>query len=77
LTAGSLGMMQVDPSFAVDRAERGTPHLGSFDAAAWGDARIVPTHPVSASIAIAAVTLPRIRYVCRPDVGAFDGTERV
>jgi hypothetical protein len=32
---------------------------------------------VSASIAVADVTLPAIRYVCRPDVWAFEGTERV
>jgi len=36
-----------------------------------------PSHPVSASFTTAAVTLPALRYVCRPDVLAFVGTERV
>ncbi|HXJ32561.1 MAG TPA: acetoacetate decarboxylase family protein [Candidatus Eisenbacteria bacterium] len=70
-------LVQVDPTFAVERAERGRPHLVAFDAAAWGDARIAPAHPVSASIAVADVTLPKLRYLCRPDVWAFEGTESV
>jgi hypothetical protein len=76
-TPRGVRLVQVDPAFAVERAERGRPHLVAFDGAAWGDARIVPTHPVSASIAIADVTLPKLRYLCRPDVWAFDGTERL
>ena len=74
-TPRGVRLVQVDPTFAVERAERGRPHLFAFDAAAWGEARIVPTHPVSASIAVADMTLPKLRYVCRPDVWAFGGTE--
>jgi hypothetical protein len=74
-TPRGVRLVQVDPTFAVERAERGRPHLLAFDATAWGDARIVPTHPVSASIAVADMTLPKLRYVCRPDVWAFGGTE--
>lgn len=74
-TPRGVRLVQVDPTFAVERAERGRPHLITFDAAAWGDARIVPAYPVSAWIAIADVTLPKLRYLCRPDVWAFDGTE--
>ena len=76
-TPRGVRLVQVDPTFAVERAERGRPRLDAFDAAAWGDARIAPTHPVSASIVVADVTLPKLRYVCRPDVWAFEGTERV
>jgi hypothetical protein len=76
-TPRGLRLVQVDPTFVVARAERGRPRLAAFDAAAWGDARLAPGHPVAASIAIADVTLPRLRYLCRPDVWAFDGTERV
>jgi len=74
-TPRGVRLVQVDPTFAVQRAERGRPHLSAFDAVAWGDARILPVHPVAASIAIAEVTLPKLRYLCRPDVWAFDGTE--
>ena len=49
----------------------------AFDGAAWGDARVQPVYPVSASFAVADITIPRIRFVCRPDVLAFDGTEAV
>lgn len=70
-------LVQVDPAYSVARAERARPRLVAFDAAACGDARLAPTSPVSASIAIADVTLPALRYVCRPDVWAFEGTERV
>jgi hypothetical protein len=70
-------LVQVDPTFAVERAERGRPHLAALDAAAWGDDRIAPADPVVGSIARADVTLPRLRYLCRPDVWAFEGTEKV
>ena len=74
-TPRGLRLVQVDPTFAVARAERGHPRLVTFDAAAWGDARVLPRHPVAASIVVADVTLPRLRYLCKPDVWAFDGTE--
>jgi hypothetical protein len=76
-TPRGLRLVQVDPAFLVHRAERGRPELRGFDAVAWGDARIAPTHPVTASVALADVTLPRLRYLCRPDVWAFEGTEGV
>jgi hypothetical protein len=74
-TPRGLRLVQCDPGFRVERAERGRPVLSAFDAAAWGAAGAGPTAPVSASIAVAEVTLPRLRYVCRPDVWAFEGTE--
>jgi hypothetical protein len=76
-TPRGVRLVQVDPAFVVERAERGRAELAAFDAAAWGDARIAAVHPVSASIAIAEMTLPRLRYVCKPDVWAFEGTEHV
>jgi hypothetical protein len=76
-TPRGVRLVQVDPTYTVARAERGRPRLVACDAAGWGDARLAPGHPVSGSIAFADVTLPRLRYVCRPDVWAFDGTERV
>jgi hypothetical protein len=36
---------------------------------AWGDERIVPIDPVSALIAVDDVTLPKLCYLCRHDVG--------
>jgi len=76
-TPRGLRLVQVEPSYEIRRAERGRPHVDAFDGAAWGDARIRPVCPVSASITVADVTLPPVRFVCRPDVLAFEGTESV
>ena len=76
-TPNGLRLVQVDPDFRVHRAERGTPRLERFDGGAWGASGLVPQDPVAASFAVADVVLPRIRYVCRPDVSAFEGTETV
>jgi len=70
-------LVQVEPSYAVERAERLRPRLLAFHAEAWGDRRLDPYHPVSASVATATIRVPPIRFVCRPDVLAFQGTEAV
>jgi hypothetical protein len=76
-TPRGLRLVQVEPDYRIQRAERGRPRVDAFDGAAWGDARIRPVCPVSASITVADVTLPPVRFVCRPDVLAFEGTESV
>jgi hypothetical protein len=76
-TPRGLRLVQVDPDFEVERAERGEPFVRSFDAAAWKSEGVRPSHPVSASFTVATVTLPLVRFVCRPQVLAFEGTERV
>ena len=70
-------LVQVDPEFTFHKADRGQPVLDVFDAEALGDARVVPSWPVSASAAVADVTLPKLRYVTKPDVPALAGTEPV
>jgi hypothetical protein len=76
-TPRGLRLVQVEPRYQVHRVERGRPRVLSFAGEAWGDARIVPVYPVSASLAVADITIPRVRFVCRPDVLAFEGTESV
>ena len=76
-TPAGLRLVQVEQAFAFSRAERGRPVLVSFDPAAWGQPRLRPSSPVSASSATADVTIQPVRFVCRPDVSAFEGTERV
>ena len=76
-TPRGLRLVQVDPEIEVERAERGRPLLRGFEAAAWGCDGLRPSYPVSASFTLASVTLPALRYVCRPDVLAFEGSERV
>jgi hypothetical protein len=76
-TPKGLRLVQVDPELDVECAERGRPRIVHFDAGAWNSAGMQPSHPVSALFTRAAVTMPSLRYVCRPDVLAFHGTERV
>lgn len=76
-TERGLRLIQVEPGYALADAERLRPRLERFDAEGWGVPALAPYHPVSASIAAGCITLPPIRFVCRPDVGAFEGTERV
>ena len=77
-TPKGLRLVQIDAEAAVSRAERGGPHLEHFDPAAFGlpdGARL--GWPVAACVALCDLTLQRIRFVCRADVPAFAGTERI
>lgn len=76
-TPKGFRLVQVDFDHAVTRAERGTPVLDEFDAEAWEAERIEPAYPISAAFCVADVTLPKLRFMCRPDVLAFEGTESV
>jgi hypothetical protein len=76
-TPRGLRLVQVDPEFELTRAERGRPLLAGFEAAGWSAGGARPSYPVSASFTLATVTLPALRYLCRPEVLAFEGSERV
>ena len=76
-TPNGLRLVQLDLEVRADRVERLRPALGTFDAAAWGQPLLRPTTPVSASIAVGRATLAPVRYCCRPDVLAFEGTETI
>ncbi len=70
-------IVQVDSEYEFRRADRGRPQLSSFDPAAWGDERLVPDLPVSASFSACDMTIANVRYICNPDIPAAEGTERV
>ena len=72
-----LRLVQFEPDYDVRRSERVIPRLECLDAAAWGDARAVPRGRVGASLTAATITLTPVRFVCRPDVTGFEGTEPV
>jgi hypothetical protein len=74
-TPKGVRLVQVEPRYDITRAERGRPHLHTFNGEAWGAADLRPVHPVSASLATAAIRVPSIRFLCRADVWAFEGTE--
>ncbi len=76
-TPNGLRLVQVEARHSGDRVERVRGRIVGFDAGAWGDERLSPYHVVSASIAVETVTMPAVRFVCRPDELAFSGTEKV
>jgi hypothetical protein len=76
-TPRGLRLLQLEPRTQLERSERLRPRLERFDAAAWGHEALTPYHPVSASIGVGRVEIPPVRFVCRPDVLAFQGTEAV
>jgi hypothetical protein len=76
-TPQGLRLVQIETRYQIARAERATPRGLRFAGDAWGLPDVRPIHPVSASLALSTVTIPRIRFVCRPDVWAFEGTESV
>ena len=76
-TPQGLRLVQVEPEYTVQRAERGTPQFMVFDAAAWGSPLLRPAHGVSASLARVDFSFSPVRFVLRPDVTASEGTERI
>ena len=69
-------LLQVEPEYTITRAERLRPRLLSFHPEGWGDRHLDPYHAVSASLTNASIVIPAMRFVCRPDVLAFQGTEK-
>lgn len=76
-TPRGLRLVQLEPEYELRRVERIRPRLDHFDDRAWGGRGLAPRHPVSASIGVGALSMPRLRFVSRPDVMAFEGTETV
>lgn len=76
-TPRGLRLVQVEPEYELRRVERVDPRLDHFDDQAWGGRGLRPRHPVSASIGVGTLSIPRLRFVSKPDVMAFEGTETV
>ena len=70
-------IVQVDPEFRMDKADRGKAQLDAFDSAGWMLEGAEPWWPVSASCALADMELPVIRYVLDPLKPAIQGVEKV
>jgi hypothetical protein len=76
-TPRGVRLVQLEPEYELRRVERLRPRLDSFDARAWGGPPLEPGYPVAATISVGDITIPPIRYVSRPDVSAFQGTEQL
>jgi len=76
-TPKGLRLLQIDTDIQVTRAERAEPRVTHFAADAFGIPGAKLAYPVAAFVALCDLTLPRLRFMCRPDVPAFAGTERI
>ena len=75
---GKMVLVQVDPEFVFAKAERGKPRILHLDNNAWGAGdNLRLGNPISATFTVADVTMPKIRYICNPDVPAMQGTIKV
>lgn len=70
-------LVQVDPDYTFRSADRGKPHLGTFDPGAWGVPGASPSFPVSASCCGADISLPEIRYLADPAKDPLTAVERL
>lgn len=76
-TPRGLRLVQVEPEYELRRVERIRPRLDHFDPTHWGAPALAPRHPVSATVGVGTVSIPKLRFVSKPDVLAFEGTESV
>ncbi len=76
-TPNGFRLVQVDAVHQIERAERGEPIVGEFDAAAWGEPGLEPHHPISAAGGTGTLTFAKLRFLCKPGELAFTGTERI
>jgi hypothetical protein len=77
-TPNGLRLVQVEAHHDADGVERVEGRIVDFDASAWGDERLDPYYVVTTTVARdRLITLPPVRFVCRADVSAFEGTEAV
>ncbi len=75
---GKLVLVQVDPEFTFSKAERGKPRVILLDNDAFGAGNNLRlANPISATFTTADVTLPKIRYICNPELPAMQGTTKV
>jgi hypothetical protein len=73
-----LVLVQVDPEYVFSKAERGKPHVAALDNDAFGAGNALRVmNPIASNFATADVTLPRIRYICNPELPAMQGTTKV
>ena len=77
-TPNGLRLVQVEAHHEADSVERVGARIAHFDGERWGDGRLDPYHVVTTTLARdRTIAMPPVRFVCRADVSAFEGTESV
>lgn len=70
-------LIQVDPEYAVSKADRGRPELATCRVGSFGLEEAEISYPVSASAATANITLPALRYLVDPQKPPLQSVERI
>jgi hypothetical protein len=70
-------LVQIDPDYVFHSADRGKPQLNAFDATAWELAGARPYYPVSASYAVADISMPALRYLVDPTKPPLASVEKL
>jgi hypothetical protein len=70
-------LVHQEMEYTIGRAQRGDAVLTTFDAAAFGDARVVLRQPLPATVVQAKVTYTGVRYLIDPLRPAMVGTQTV
>jgi hypothetical protein len=61
--------------YTLGKAERGRTALSTFDAAGFGDGRVVLRQPLPATVTEASIRYTSVRYLLDPDKPALAGTQ--
>jgi hypothetical protein len=74
-----LVLVQVDPEYVFTKAERGKPRVVALDHEAFGatSSNLNVMSPIMACFTTADITLPKVRYICNPELPAMQGTTKV
>jgi hypothetical protein len=77
-TPNGRRLVQVEAHHDNEAVERVQARIVDFDAGSWGNDLLDPYFVVTATVARdRSITLPAVRFVCRADVSAFEGTETI
>ncbi len=70
-------LVHQEMEYVIGKAQRGATKLKTFDAAAFGDERVVLRQPLPATFVQAKITYTGVRYLIDPQRPAMVGTETV
>jgi hypothetical protein len=77
-TPNGRRLVQVEAHHHAEGVERVQARIVEFDARAWGSEVLDPYYVVTATVGRdRSIDVPAVRFVCRPDVSAFEGTESI
>jgi hypothetical protein len=70
-------LVQVDSRYTLKKADRGRPHVGVLETAAWNAGPLRVLNPIAATVTSSDTDLPRIRFVMDVEVPVVRGTRRI